>query len=38
MAFFSSLAWIIITFLFFTAMVAVVSSLKTKEDNLETAE
>ena len=36
MGFFSSLAWIIITFLFFTAMVAVVSSLKT--DNLDTAE
>ena len=38
MGFFSSVAWIIITFLFFTAMVAVVSSLKTKEDNLDTAE
>ena len=38
MGFFSSLAWIIITFLFFTVMVAVVSSLKTKEDNLDTAE
>ena len=36
--FFSSLAWIIITFLFFTVMVAVISSLKTKEDNLDTAE
>ena len=38
MGFFSSLAWIIITFLFFTVMVAVISSLKTKEDNLDTAE
>ena len=38
MGFFSSLAWIILTFLFFTVMVAVISSLKTKEDNLDTAE
>lgn len=38
MGFFSSTAWIIISFLLFTGMVAVVSSLKTKGDNLQTTE
>lgn len=38
MGFFSSTAWIILTFLFFTALVAVIAAWKTKGDNLETAE
>lgn len=38
MSFFSSIAWIAISFLLFTIMVAVISSLKTRGDNLETAE
>ena len=38
MSFFSSIAWIIITFIFFTALVAIVSAWKTKGDNQETAE
>ncbi|MFR4978704.1 MAG: sodium:solute symporter family transporter, partial [Butyricicoccus sp.] len=38
MDFFNSLAWIGISFLFFTALVAVISSWKTKDDNLESAE
>ncbi len=38
MSFFNSLPWIGISFLFFTAMVAVISSIKTRGDNLETAE
>jgi len=38
MSFFNSLAWIGVSFLFFTAMVAVISSIKTRGDNLETAE
>ena len=38
LSFFSSTPWIIITFLFFTIMVAVVSALKTKDENLESAE
>ncbi len=38
MDFFSSTAWIILTFLFFTALVAVIAAWKTKGDNLETAE
>lgn len=38
MSFFSSMIWIVISFLFFTAMVAVISSWKTRGDNLETAE
>lgn len=38
MSFFSSTPWIIITFLFFTIMVAVVAALKTKDENLESAE
>ena len=38
MAFFDSLAWTGISFLFFTAMVAIISSIKTKGDDLESAE
>ena len=38
MAFFNSLAWIGISFLFFTVLVAVISSWKTRGDNLESAE
>lgn len=38
MGFFSSTTWIILTFLFFTAMVAVIAAWKTRGDNLETAE
>ena len=38
MTFFSSLAWTLISFVFFTAMVAVISAWKTKDDNQETAE
>lgn len=38
MSFFNSLAWIGISFLFFTAMVAVISSVKTRGDDLESAE
>lgn len=38
MQFFSSTAWIVITFLFFTIMVAAISSWKTKGDNLDSAE
>lgn len=38
MNFFSSTAWIIITFIFFTALVAVVATIKTKGDNLKTAD
>ena len=35
MSFFNSTAWIVITFLFFTVLVAVISAWKTKGDNLE---
>ncbi|MDO4175012.1 MAG: solute:sodium symporter family transporter [Eubacteriales bacterium] len=35
MSFLNSTAWVIITFLFFTALVAVISAWKTKGDNLE---
>lgn len=38
MDFFSSMAWIAITFLFFTILVAVISGWKTKGDQLDTAE
>ena len=38
MSFFSSMAWTGISFLFFTIMVAVVSSIKTRGDDLESAE
>lgn len=38
MSFFSSTAWIIITFVFFTALVAIVAAAKTRGDNLESAE
>lgn len=38
MSFFNSLAWIAISFLLFTAAVALISSWKTRGDNLETAE
>lgn len=38
MQFFNSLAWIAISFLLFTVMVAVISSWKTRGDNLDTAE
>jgi len=38
MSFFSSNVWIFITFLAFTALVAIVASVKTKGDNLETAD
>lgn len=38
MQFLSSTTWMIITFLFFTILVAVVSAWKTRGDNLETAE
>lgn len=38
MHFFNSLAWIAISFLLFTVMVAVISSWKTRGDNLDTAE
>lgn len=38
MSFFNSLAWTGISFLFFTALVAVISSIKTKGDDLESAE
>ena len=38
MDFFSSMAWIAITFLFFTVLVAVISGWKTKGDQLDTAE
>lgn len=38
MSFFNSLAWTGITFLFFTALVAIIASVKTKGDDLESAE
>ncbi|MDO4617131.1 MAG: solute:sodium symporter family transporter [Lachnospiraceae bacterium] len=38
MSFFSSTTWIILTFLAFTVAVAVIASVKTKGDNLETAD
>lgn len=38
MDFFSSTAWIVLTFLFFTILVAVIAAWKTRGDNLETAE
>ncbi len=38
MAFLNSMVWTGISFLFFTAMVAIVSSIKTKGDDLESAE
>lgn len=38
MSFFNSLAWTGISFLFFTALVAVISGLKTKNDDLSSAE
>lgn len=38
MGFFSSTAWIFITFLLFTGMVALISSWKTRGDNLQSAE
>ena len=38
MGFFSSTPWIIITFLAFTALVAIIASVKTKGDNLESAD
>jgi len=38
MNFFSSNAWIIVTFLLFTALVAIIASWKTKGDNLQTAD
>ena len=38
MSFFSSFGWIAISFLFFTALVAVVAAWKTRGDNLDTAE
>lgn len=38
MSFFSSLAWTAISFILFTAMVAIVSSIKTRGDKLDTAE
>ncbi|MDE7034801.1 MAG: solute:sodium symporter family transporter, partial [Eubacteriales bacterium] len=38
MAFFQSIAWTLISFVLFTAMVAIISSWKTRGDNLETAE
>ena len=38
MDFFHSMAWIAITFLFFTALVAVISGWKTRGDNLDSAE
>ena len=38
MGFFSSTVWIILTFLFFTVLVAVIAAWKTRGDNLETAE
>lgn len=38
MSFFSSMAWIGISFVFFTAMVAIISSVKTRGDDLESAE
>lgn len=38
MDFFSSMVWIAITFLFFTALVAVIASWKTRGDNLSSAE
>ena len=38
MTFFSSMAWTLISFILFTALVAVISSWKTKGDDLESAE
>ena len=38
MSFFSSMIWIALSFLFFTAMVAVISAWKTRDDKLDTAE
>ena len=38
MSFFNSLTWTGISFLFFTALVAIISSIKTKGDDLESAE
>lgn len=38
MAFFSSLAWTLLSFVLFTALVALISSWKTRGDNLESAE
>ena len=38
MLFFSSIAWTLISFVLFTALVAVISSWKTRGDNLESAE
>lgn len=37
MSFFQSTAWIAITFLFFTVLVAVISAVKTKDENLDSA-
>ena len=36
MSFFSSMPWVVITFLFFTVLVAVISAVKTKGDQLDT--
>ena len=38
MQFFNSIVWIAISFLFFTALVAVISGWKTRGDNLDSAE
>jgi len=38
MTFFSSIAWTLISFILFTALVAIISSWKTRGDNLESAE
>lgn len=37
MSFFNSTVWILVTFLFFTVLVAVISAVKTKDDKLDTA-
>lgn len=36
MSFFNSMIWVVITFLFFTALVAVISAVKTRGDKLDT--
>lgn len=36
MSFFNSMIWVVITFLFFTALVAVISAVKTRGDQLDT--
>lgn len=38
MSFFSTTAWTILSFVLFTALVAIISAYKTRDDNLETAE